>query len=67
MLNLSDQPAQGRVRLPWPELDPGTWVLTGLLDGERYSRSGTELTGPGLFVGLDAWGTHVLAVGRDRD
>ncbi|MFB1047172.1 alpha-amylase [Streptomyces chrestomyceticus] len=67
VLNLSDQPAQGRVRLPWPELDPGTWVLTGLLDGERYSRSGTELTGPGLFVGLDAWGTHVLAVGRDRD
>ncbi|MEU7226539.1 alpha-amylase family glycosyl hydrolase [Streptomyces chrestomyceticus] len=67
VLNLSDQPAQGRVRLPWPELDPGTWVLTGLLDGERYTRSGTELTGPGLFVGLDAWGTHVLAVGRDRD
>ncbi|MEF3116801.1 alpha-amylase family glycosyl hydrolase [Streptomyces chrestomyceticus] len=67
VLNLSDQPAQGRVRLPWPELDPGTWELTGLLDGERYTRSGTELTGPGLFVGLDAWGTHVLAVGRDRD
>ncbi|WP_206505353.1 alpha-amylase family glycosyl hydrolase [Streptomyces chrestomyceticus] len=67
VLNLSDQPAQGRVRLPWPELDPGAWVLTGLLDGERYTRSGTELTGPGLFVGLDAWGTHVLAVGRDRD
>ncbi|GCD47976.1 alpha-amylase family glycosyl hydrolase [Streptomyces paromomycinus] len=67
VLNLSDRPAQGRVRLPWPELDPGAWVLTGLLDGERYTRSGTELTGPGLFVGLDAWGTHLLAVGRDRD
>ncbi|WP_030018551.1 alpha-amylase family glycosyl hydrolase [Streptomyces monomycini] len=67
VLNLSDQPAQGRVRLPWPELGSGAWLLTGLLNGERYARSGTELAGPGLFVDLEAWGTHLLAVGPDRD
>ncbi|MEV5599682.1 alpha-amylase family glycosyl hydrolase [Streptomyces sp. NPDC052496] len=67
VVNLSGQPAQGRVRLPWPELGSDAWRLTGVLDDERYVRTGDELTGPGLFVGLDAWGTHVLAIGPDRD
>ncbi|GGL87980.1 hypothetical protein GCM10010129_34760 [Streptomyces fumigatiscleroticus] len=63
VVNLSAQPAQARIRLPWPENGScsGTWLLTGLLDGVRYERPAEELTGPGLFVGLDAWGTHVLS------
>ncbi|MEU6251937.1 alpha-amylase [Streptomyces sp. NPDC047043] len=67
VVNLSDAPAQGRVRLPWPELGAGTWTLTGLLDRVRHTRDGAELTGPGLFVDLAAWGTHVLSIAPDGD
>ncbi|MFE0256685.1 alpha-amylase [Streptomyces sp. NPDC059010] len=63
VVNLSDAPAQGWVRLPWPELAATTWTLTGLLDGTRYARDGDELTRHGLFVDLAEWGTHVLAIG----
>ncbi|KAA0940698.1 alpha-amylase family protein [Streptomyces apricus] len=63
VVNLSGQPAQARVRLPWSDLGAGDLPLTGLLDGARHLRSGAELSGPGLFVDLDAWGTHVFAVG----
>ncbi|MET9562942.1 alpha-amylase [Streptomyces tauricus] len=62
VVNLSGHRSQARIRLPWPELGPEERTLTSLLDAVRYPRSGAELTGPGLFVDLDAWGTHVLAV-----
>ncbi|MFI6659883.1 alpha-amylase [Streptomyces sp. NPDC050523] len=61
-VNLSGAPAQARVRLPWPEAGSGTWALTGLFDGTRYERDAEELTGPGLYIALDAWGTHVFTV-----
>jgi hypothetical protein len=63
VVNLSDAPAQARVRLPWPEAGSGVCTLTGILDATRYERDADELTGPGLFVDLDAWGSHVFAVG----
>ncbi|MET9296977.1 alpha-amylase [Streptomyces sp. NPDC003077] len=64
-VNLSAHPAQGRVRLPWPEPGPEEYQLTDVLSGARYRRTGDELSGPGLFVDLDAWGTHVLAITPD--
>jgi Alpha amylase, catalytic domain len=61
VINLSDAPAQGRVRLPWPELAHGVRTMTDLLTGGRLERDGSELVDPGLFVDLPAWGFHVLA------
>ncbi|WP_037568760.1 alpha-amylase family protein [Phaeacidiphilus oryzae] len=63
VVNLSERPAQGRVRLPWSELGRGDWELTGVLDGVRYRRAGGEALESGLFVDLPAWGAHVFAVG----
>lgn len=60
VVNLSDARAQARIPLPWPELGDGTRQLDDLLSGARYERDGDELTGPGLFVDLDAWGHHLL-------
>ncbi|WP_338693897.1 alpha-amylase [Streptomyces sp. Q6] len=62
VVNLSDQQAQGRIRLPWDELGPDTWELTDVLDGDRYGRSGAELLGAGIYVDLPPWGTHLLSV-----
>ncbi|HEU4346850.1 MAG TPA: alpha-amylase [Actinoplanes sp.] len=61
VVNLSDQPAQARVPVPWPDLRGRTWRLLPVLAGETFERAGDELTDPGLFVALPPWGWHVLA------
>lgn len=62
VVNWSAQPAQGRVRLPWPGLEPGPVHLTDPLNGQRFMRDGRELADQGLFVDLAPWAWHVLAV-----
>jgi hypothetical protein len=62
VVNLSDAPATARVRLPWADLAARSWTLTDRLDGRRFERSGDELAGEGLYVGLDPWGFHFLAL-----
>lgn len=58
-VNLAETPAQGRVRLD--RMPPaGRVVLTDLLGGGVFERDGAELTGEGLYVGLEGFGFHVL-------
>jgi hypothetical protein len=64
VVNLSESPAQGRVPVPWEDLDGRTWRLTDLLAEKVYERPGSELMHPGLFVGLDGWGGHLLLFSR---
>ena len=59
--NLSDEPAQARVRLPWgDDLRGQKWRLADRLNGKVFDRSGDELAGEGLYVALDAWDSHLL-------
>ncbi|WP_420313008.1 alpha-amylase [Streptomyces sp. YS-B37] len=62
VVNLSEQPAQGRVRLPWPDLRGGTRQLAELLGDMTYERDGDELVDPGLFVALEALRWHLVTV-----
>jgi hypothetical protein len=62
VVNLSGQPAQGRVPLAWADLPGRTWRLTDLLGGQVFDRDGTELAGPGLYVALEPWQCHLLAL-----
>jgi hypothetical protein len=62
VVNLAGHPAQGQVPLPWDDLPGRAWVLRDLLSGASYPRDGTELRAPGLYVGLDGWAAHVLAL-----
>lgn len=54
LVNLSDGPAQARVRLP-EELGGGNWRLSDLLSGESWERDGTEMVTSGLYVELTPW------------
>ena len=45
LVNLSDAPAQARVRLPWADLAEGTWKLTERLTGRRVRRAGRRRKG----------------------
>jgi len=62
VINLSGQPAQGRVPLDWADLPGRSWRLTDLLAERVYDRDGDELASPGLFVALEPWQPHLLAV-----
>jgi hypothetical protein len=62
VINLSGQPAQGRIPLGWPDLPGRGWQLTDLLAGTVFDRDGGELASPGLFVSLEPWQFHLLAL-----
>jgi hypothetical protein len=61
VVNLSDRPAQARVRLPWTDLAEHTWRLEDRLTSEGFERGGDELADDGLYVALGGWGHHFLA------
>jgi hypothetical protein len=61
VVNLSEAPAQARVRIPCAGLAGSTWQASDLLSAETFERGGDELAGEGLYVGLDAWGAYLLA------
>jgi hypothetical protein len=62
VVNLSERPAQGRVRLPWSDLRGGSHRLTELLTGRTYDRDGDELLDPGLYVELEGLRWHLAEV-----
>jgi hypothetical protein len=66
VVNFSDHPAQGHVRLPWADLPGRRWQLQELLGGTTCERDGDELVEPGLFVGLDGWRWHLVSLEQCR-
>lgn len=62
VVNLGRARSQALVRVPWPELATRACRLEDALDGAVFERSGADLTGPGLYVDLDAGAWHVLVV-----
>jgi glycosidase len=58
VVNLSDEKADGRVRLSGVTAAPV--VLTDALTGERYLRDGASVGSDGLYVALPPRGAHVL-------
>jgi hypothetical protein len=62
VVNLSDAPAQARVHVPWDGVSGHTWELRDRLSGTRFERDGDELAAEGLYVALDPWASHVLAL-----
>jgi hypothetical protein len=62
VVNLSAEAAQGRVHLPWDDLRGRAWELLDKLAGSSFEREGDELAGDGLYVGLDPWASHFLAL-----
>jgi Alpha amylase, catalytic domain len=59
VVNLSDAPATGRVRAPWPDLRGRRWRLTDPTQNTTLDRAGDDLT-DGMFVELDARRWHLF-------
>jgi hypothetical protein len=62
VVNLSGGQGQGRVRIPWEDLNGKSWRLTDRLMSATYDRDGAEMHDPGLYVDLSPWGRHLFEV-----
>ena len=51
VVNLGDEPAEGRVSMPWDDIRGATWRLDDAADGETYERRGDDLR-DGMYVAL---------------
>ena len=49
-------------RLPPAVPSPGCWQLTDILGQNVFERDGGELASPGLFVNLEPFQFHLLAL-----
>jgi len=58
VVNLSDSPAQGRIKTPWAAQGP--WIFTDALSNLIYERDGDEMLTSGLYVELGAWKYHLF-------
>jgi hypothetical protein len=61
VVNLGDDPAEGRVSIPWDDIRGTTWLLDDAADGTTYDRSGDDLR-DGMYVALPPWGFHLFDV-----
>ncbi len=61
VVNLSDGQSQGRVRVPWCDIQGKTLRFVDLLSEARYERSGDEIQNSGLYVDLGPWMFHLLS------
>ncbi len=60
VVNLSDTPSQGLIRIPWNDLKGRLWWLKDVFTSTLYRWNGDELCNPGLYVDLGPWGFHFL-------
>jgi glycosidase len=64
VVNLSDQPADGRVRLDLTGA-PETVAFEDALSGETYIRDAQRVRDEGLYVALEGFGVHLLWWSRE--
>ncbi len=63
IVNFSSSPAQGHIRLPDRWLPEGDmFVMEDPINKETYSRFAMDVTGSGLYVGLDAYHFHFFRI-----
>ena len=60
VVNLSDQPSQGQIRIPASALAGKALRITDELSGEVYDREGDDVQKNGLYVDLAPWHVHIL-------
>ena len=61
IVNYADASASSMIHLPWDDVAGRAWQLDDLLSGDAFARDGDDVAGNGLFVALEAWGSHLFA------
>jgi hypothetical protein len=61
-VNYSSSPGQCYIKLPFPDLEPGSWLLYDLITGNSYERDGNDLQKHGLYLDEPAWKIYVFTL-----
>ena len=64
VVNLSGGAAQGRIHLPWGDLQESAWRLHDCLSDAVYDYDGVEMSEQGLYVSLEPWEHHLFRCSR---
>jgi hypothetical protein len=64
VVNLSGAAAQGRIHLPWGDLQESAWRLYDCLSDAVYGCDGVEMSEQGLYVGLEPRKHHLFRCSR---
>ena len=64
-VNYAPNQSQCYVRLPFADLEHGTWRLHDLLSGVAYDRDGNDLQAHGLYLDMPPWGTSIFEVAQE--
>ncbi|MBE0627358.1 MAG: alpha-amylase [Burkholderiales bacterium] len=62
VVNYASHASQCYLQLPFPEIKNRSVQLADLLGTDSYVRDGSELSGRGLYLDLQAWSHHVFAL-----
>ncbi len=65
VVNYSNAPAQGLIRVPLDELKGKSWQLLDVFTGQSLERSGDDMWKGDLYVDLPAWGLHFFQLRID--
>ena len=60
VVNYAPRQGQCYVRIPFDDLEGGSYRLSDLLSAASYERDGDTLLAPGLYLDLAPWGYHLF-------
>ncbi len=60
VVNYSRNPAQGRLKVPLPEANPGRLLFLDELTGTTYVRDPGEVGSQGLYIALEPYHAHIF-------
>jgi glycosidase len=63
-VNYAPTQSQCYVRLPFADLDGGSWRLQDLLADISYDRDGHDLKSRGLYLDVPPWQTHIFSLSK---
>jgi hypothetical protein len=63
-VNYAPNHSQCRVRLPFEDIENGTWRFADQLDEFTYDRNGRELKDVGLYLDVPPWRPHIFLLRR---
>ncbi len=64
VVNFSQDPAQGHVRIDGIDFGTNEWIFTDLLTQEVYKYKGDDLNTYGLYIELSPWSGHIFDIKR---
>ena len=61
-VNYSHEKSQSYIKLPFDDINTGTWLVRDMISGISYEREGTDLQNKGMYLDEPAWKIYVFSL-----